>query len=312
MKKPIKHNFKFEHQITIVYLIIGLSWILLSDTLTDSLIANKHLLKVANISKGFIYVLITASLLFYFVKRQLHKLQKAKELAEKSDRLKSAFLSNISHEIRTPMNGILGFSSLLKEPNLSGKKQQEYIEMIEKSGNRMMNIINDIVDISKIESGVIHITKKETNLNEMISNIYDRFSPEAASKGLIFMNSNKLSTTDAVIKTDNEKVNAILKNLVKNAIKYTREGVVEVGCERKGKHLEFFVKDTGIGIPKDRQEAIFERFVQADIEDKMAWQGAGLGLAITKAYVELLGGKIWLESEEGKGSTFYFNLPIHL
>ena len=146
MKKPTKHNFKFEHQITIVYLIIGLSWILLSDTLTDSLIANKHLLKVANISKGFIYVLITASLLFYFVKRQLHKLQKAKELAEKSDRLKSAFLSNISHEIRTPMNGILGFSSLLKEPNHSSKKQQEYIEMIEKSGNRMMNIINDIVD----------------------------------------------------------------------------------------------------------------------------------------------------------------------
>jgi signal transduction histidine kinase len=209
------------------------------------------------------------------------------------------------------MNGILGFSSLLKEPNLSGKKQQEYIEIIEKSGNRMMNIINDIVDISKIHSGVTLVSKNEVNLNEQISNIYDRFYTEAASKGLIFNNSNKLSTADAVIKTDVEKVSSILKNLVKNAIKYTQEGFVEVGCERKGKNIEFHVKDTGIGIPKDRQEAIFERFVQADIEDKMAWQGAGLGLAITKAYVELLGGKIWLESDEGKGSTFYFTLPVH-
>jgi len=310
--KKIKSKInKFEYQITFVYLLIGLSWILLSDTLTDSLISNKQLLKEINISKGFLYVLITASLLFYFVKRQVNKLEKAKELAEKSDQLKSAFLANMSHEIRTPMNGILGFSSLLKEPNLSGEKQQEYITVIEKSGIRMLNLINDIIDISKIESGLMLVNRKEVNISDQVNNLYDFFNPEAESKGLKLIINNKLSAQEAVIFTDPEKVESILTNLIKNAIKFTNVGSIELGCERKGEELEFFVKDTGIGIPKDRQDAIFERFIQADIEDKMAWQGAGLGLSISKAYIEMLGGKIWLESIEDKETTFYFTLPFN-
>jgi len=233
----------------------------------------------------------------------------AKEKAEESDRLKSAFLANMSHEIRTPMNGILGFSDLLKEPNLSGEEQKKYIEIIEKSGARMLNIINDIIDISKIESGQIKLSMSETNVNDKLEYIYTFFKPEAEKKGLKFSLKNKLLSKEATIITDPDKFLAILINLVKNAIKYTNEGTIEFGCENKGKYFEGFVKDTGIGIPKDRQEAIFERFIQADIEDKMARQGAGLGLAITKAYTEMLGGKIWLESEEGIGSTFYFTLP---
>jgi signal transduction histidine kinase len=235
----------------------------------------------------------------------------AKQKAEESDKLKSAFLANMSHEIRTPMNGILGFSGLLKEPNLSGEEQQIYIEMIEKSGLRMLNIINDIVDISKIESGLMIINIKELNINEQIGNIYMLFKQEVESKGMQLFNKNKLSNEEALIKTDAEKVYSILTNLIKNAIKYTSYGFIELGCERKGEQIEFFVKDTGHGIPKDRQEAIFERFIQADIEDKMATQGAGLGLAISKAYVEMLGGKIWLESEVEKGSIFYFTLPYN-
>ncbi|MBK9357789.1 MAG: PAS domain S-box protein [Bacteroidales bacterium] len=235
----------------------------------------------------------------------------AKEHAEESDRLKSAFLANMSHEIRTPMNGILGFSELLKNPGLTGKQQQEYIGIIEKSGIRMLDIINDIVDISKIEAGLMNVNIRETDINEKIEFIYMFFKPQVEEKGMQLQYKNTLPRKEAIIKTDNEKVNSILTNLVKNAIKFSEKGSIEFGYEQKENDLEFYVKDTGIGIPKERQEAIFERFIQADISDKMARQGAGLGLSISKAYVEMLGGRIWVESEEGKGTTFYFTLPYN-
>ncbi|MEA3443334.1 MAG: ATP-binding protein, partial [Bacteroidota bacterium] len=255
-------------------------------------------------------------------KQSEEELLLAKEKAEESDHLKSAFLANMSHEIRTPMNGILGFADLLKEPELTGDEQQKYIGIIEKGGKRMLNIINDIVDISKIEAGMMEFDIKETNVNEQIEYTYIFFKPEAEAKGIELSFNNPLPAKEATIKTDREKLYAILTNLVKNAIKYTNEGVIEFGYklkrDKEAAELEFYVKDTGIGIPKDRQEAIFERFIQADIADKMARQGAGLGLAITKAYVEMLGGKIWVESQEDNlptgqagGSKFYFTVPYN-
>ena len=243
----------------------------------------------------------------------------SKEHAEQSDRLKSAFLANMSHEIRTPMNGILGFAELLKEPGLSGKEQQEYIRIIEKSGARMLNIINDIVDISKIEAGVMKLNLKNSNINEQTEYIYTFFKPEVEAKGMKLYLKNTLPSNEAMFETDSEKLYAILMNIVKNAIKYTEKGSIEIGYDvigpvetYHGTSLQFYVKDTGMGIPKDRQEAIFERFIQADIEDKKAMQGAGLGLAITRSYVEMLGGRIRVESEEGRGSTFYFTLPYRI
>jgi PAS domain S-box-containing protein len=260
-------------------------------------------------------------------KRYEEELFCAKEKAEESDRLKSAFLANMSHEIRTPMNGILGFAELLKEPGLSGEQQQEYIRIIEKGGTRMLNIINDIIDISKIESGQMKVLVTETNINQQLDYIYKFFDNEVYQKGLQLTLVKKIPNLAGIIKTDREKLYSILTNLIKNAIKYTPKGSIEFGCEivetghalslqhaRSQQHarsLQFFVKDTGIGIPFDRQEAIFERFIQADISKKQAFQGAGLGLAISKAYVEMLGGKIWVESTEGKGSGFYFTIPYH-
>jgi PAS domain S-box-containing protein len=256
------------------------------------------------------------------------ELDQARLKAEESDRLKSAFLANMSHEIRTPMNGILGFAELLKEPNLTGEELQKYIDVIEKSGKRMLNIINDIIDISKIESGSMKVDIKESNVNEQADYIYTFFYHEVESKGIKLSLRKALPAHAAVIKTDREKLYAILTNLVKNALKYTETGSIEFGytvvetshdlsspvenitLERNhALSLRFYVTDTGIGIPLDRQGAIFERFVQADIADTQARQGAGLDLAISKAYVEMLGGNIWVESEEGKGSTFYFTLP---
>ncbi len=237
---------------------------------------------------------------------------KAKEKAEESDKLKSAFLANMSHEIRTPMNGILGFASLLKQPGLSGEEHQKFIRIIEKSGARLLNLINDIVDISKIEAGQMEISVSLTNVNANIEFLCAFFKHEAETKGLQLFFANMLPAEESDIITDSNKLDAILINLVKNAIKYTSKGSVEIGYTHPHEtFFQFFVKDTGIGIPGDRQDVIFERFIQADISDKAAYQGAGLGLAISKAYVEMLGGKIWVESEPGKGSTFYFTIPCN-
>jgi len=249
-------------------------------------------------------------------KQLLDELIAAKEKAEESERLKSAFLANMSHEIRTPMNGILGFAGLLKEPNLSGDEMQEYIEIIEKSGVRMLNIIDQIVDISKIEAGLMEVHIGDTNINEQIEYIYKFFKAEVESKGMKLTYSVSFPEKELIISTDKEKIYAILINLVKNAIKYSFDGSIEFGYSNlvinNRTFLQFFVKDTGIGIPKERQEAVFERFIQADIGDKRAYQGAGLGLSISKAYVKMLGGKIWVESTEGHGSVFYFTIPYQV
>ncbi|WP_432671208.1 PAS domain-containing protein [Flavobacterium sp. SM2513] len=238
------------------------------------------------------------------------ELFKAKEKAEESDRLKTAFLANMSHEIRTPMNGILGFSSLLSEPGLGQEEQQEYIKLIQVSGARMLNLISEIIDISKIESGMMEISLQKVNINEKIAFVYNLLKLDAEERSLT-LSHNTAAFHDLYLITDPEKCYAILTNLVKNAIKYTDQGSIEFGYTINDKNIEFFVKDTGIGIPKERQAAIFERFIQVDIANIQARQGAGLGLAIAKAFVNLLGGRIWLESEEGKGTTFYFTLPYN-
>jgi PAS domain S-box-containing protein len=235
----------------------------------------------------------------------------AKEHAEESDRLKSAFLTNMSHEIRTPMNGILGFTELLKEPNLTSDDQQDYIQIIQISGTRMLNTINNIVDVSKIESGLIQVDLKATNINEKMEFTYKFFKPEVEIKGLQLKFKNGLQSKEAIIKTDNEKVYGILTNLVRNAIKFTFDGSIEFGYEKKGEYLEFFVKDTGVGIPDNQKEIIFERFRQGSESHHRGYEGSGLGLSIAKSYVEMLGGEIWVESEEGKGSTFYFTIPCN-
>ena len=312
-------SIKFQHKITFLYFAIGVLWIFFSDTIFNIVIGDRQLLLIVQILKGFIYVVVTSLLLFFFIDKHLKMLQIAKEKAEESDRLKSAFLANMSHEIRTPMNGILGFAELLKEPKLKDNEQIEYIGMIEKSGKRLLNIINDIIDISKIEAGQMEVYLEESNINDQIEFINRFFQPEFERKGLKHSIKNGLSSNESVIKTDREKIYAILSNLVKNAIKYTNTGSIEFGyelvktqsgtVEQDRGFLQFYVKDTGIGIPKERQNAVFERFIQADISDKMALQGAGLGLSISKAYVEMLGGKIWVESEPGNGTIFYFTIP---
>jgi len=243
-------------------------------------------------------------------KKMIQDLIAAKERAEESDRLKSAFLANMSHEIRTPMNGILGFADLLKQPRLTDEEQQLFVGIIEKSGERMLSIINDLINISKIESGQMDVWFSETNINEQIEFLRDFFTPEANQKEIKLITSCALPFSKSVINTDREKLYAVLTNLVKNAIKFTKKGTIEFGYQAASNHVLFFIKDTGIGIAANKQKNIFERFVQANSGAHNEYEGAGLGLSISKAYIEMLGGKIWFESEEGKGTSFYFTLPV--
>jgi hypothetical protein len=245
----------------------------------------------------------------------------AKERAEENDRLKTAFLANMSHEIRTPMNGILGFTDLLKSPKLTGEEQQEYISIIEKSGDRLLDIINNIINISKIESGHIEPIISETNVNEQVEFTYNFLKPLAEEKDLQIFFKNSLPNNEALILTDKEKFLTILTNLVNNSIKFTPAGFIEFGYKKKGNFLEFYVKDTGVGIPQEQVDIIFERFRQGSESLSRDYEGAGLGLSISKAYVEMLGGEMWVDIDSGnslpnwstekKGSTFCFTIPYN-
>ena len=240
------------------------------------------------------------------------KLKLALEKAEENEKLKTAFLANMSHEIRTPMNGIMGFADLLQTPQLSGEKHQRYVDLIMKSGDRMLSTINDIIEVSKIETKQITPIYHETNINEIIKYYYSFFLPEADIKGIILNYKFGLSSSEALILLDKSMLDSILTNLIKNAIKYTNSGMIDFGYTKNEDELEFYVKDSGIGIPEEQQKIIFERFRQVELESTKTIEGSGLGLSIAKAYTELLGGKIWMESEEGVGSQFYFTIPYRL
>jgi signal transduction histidine kinase/CheY-like chemotaxis protein len=301
---------KTERLLLTIFLFVNLSALFVLEYLNPGIFGYYSNEKIRIIDLYFgvlIYMVLTIVLLNYAILYYIHQ----KEKAELADKLKSAFLANMSHEIRTPMNGILGFSGLLKDENLTAGEKQNYIEIIEKSGNRLLNIINDILDISKIESGLTEIEIRNTDVNEQLEYMFTFFVPEIEAKGMHLVLKNKLQGCDSVIKTDKEKLLAILTNLIKNAVKYSDKGTIEYGCIKKDLFLEFYVKDSGIGISAEKQSAVFDRFVQADIDDKMAKQGSGLGLTITKAYVEMLGGKIWLQSAPEKGTTVYFTLPYN-
>jgi PAS domain S-box-containing protein len=213
----------------------------------------------------------------------------AKEKAEESDRFKTAFLHNVSHEIRTPMNAILGFSSLLNEPDLSEKDRTQFIDVIFQSGNQLLSIINDIVDLASIESGQVKVNQKEINLNTTMIRISEQFSYREKPHKIILS----------------------LTNLIINAFKFTTKGRIDFGYDLKERFLEFFVKDTGIGIPPEYHSRIFDRFYQVDYAFSRQYTGTGLGLSICKAYVELLGGKIWLDSTPGEGTLFKFTIPYN-
>jgi PAS domain S-box-containing protein len=245
-------------------------------------------------------------------KKVEQELLKAKEKAEESDRLKSSFLANVSHEIRTPMNGILGFAEFLKNPNLSAESRNNYIEIINSCSKQLLGIITDIIEISKIETNQVKITKTKTNINAILQNVYSNLKITInKQKDVTLELSDLLSEDDTIINTDETKLQQVITNLVENALKFTDNGSVIFGCKAVDKnYVEFYVKDSGIGIEPDSQKVVFERFRRVELPQTDARGGTGLGLAICKSYVEILGGKINLESKVGIGTTVTFSIPL--
>jgi len=243
------------------------------------------------------------------LRQTIEELNIAKEKAEENDHLKSAFLANMSHEIRTPMNGIIGFANLLQNTSNSKEKIDYYSKIIVDSSNQLLNIVNDILDISKIETGQMEIFKEEISVNEIISETLAFFELKAKEKNLKLVASKELTDEDSIIVSDQSKIKQVLFNLISNALKFTDKGSIDFGYSSKKEHLEFFVKDTGIGIPKKAHKIIFDRFSQADNTTVEIYGGTGLGLAISKGYINVLGGDIWFNSKLGKGTEFYFSIP---
>jgi len=236
-------------------------------------------------------------------------LLQAKEHAEESDHLKTAFLQNMSHEIRTPMNAICGFSKMLNKPELSDEKRKSFISIIINSTNQLLSIVTDILTISSVDTKQEKVNIQKVCINSNIVDLLAIFKTQAQNQNISLYAKQQLTDRQSEIFTDNTKITQILSNLITNALKFTHEGFIEFGYNLKGEFIEFYVKDSGIGIKTEMQEKIFERFRQANENINKKYGGTGLGLAISKAFTELLGGKIWVQSELDKGSTFYFTIP---
>ncbi|MDP2890024.1 MAG: PAS domain S-box protein [Bacteroidota bacterium] len=236
----------------------------------------------------------------------------AKDKAEESDRLKSAFLANMSHEIRTPLNSIIGFSELLDDADFEVDQKKEFVHHIISNGNNLLNIISDIMDISKMESGEITIRKSKVDVMQFLDEIRSMHIYKVEQKNLrLDLDCLHAESNQAVlVNADKERLQQIFNNMISNALKFTSEGYIQIGCRLIGEMVEFHVKDTGIGIPADYHHKVFDRFRQVEASYTRKFGGNGLGLAISKNLVELMGGKIWVESEHGNGSTFYFTLPL--
>ena len=244
------------------------------------------------------------------VNNRTSELEIAMKKAEENDKLKTAFLQNISHEIRTPMNAIIGFSALLKQQDLPKEERNQFVDIINGSCNQLLSIINDIINIATIESGQAKVNESRVNINSVVKIFYEQFKLKTLSKNVELSYKTTLDDKEAYFQIDETKFIEIFSNLINNAIKFTENGTVEYGYEVRGSFLQFYVKDSGIGIASEQHDKIFERFRQAGSTIASKFGGTGLGLSISKAYVELLGGHIWLKSEEDKGSEFYFTIPI--
>jgi signal transduction histidine kinase len=304
-------------KITIIYFLVGLIWILFSDQLIQSISGNSEVVTHLQSFKGAFFVAFTAFLLFLLINREIKRknifqedLEKAKERAEESDRLKSAFLANMSHEIRTPLNGILGFCELILDDSFSKEDKQVFAMYMNKNGDDFLKLINDIMDISKIQANQYVIQKKKFNINELLEGIYNQYQNSELRehrKDVDFILQPGEPDKNIELYSDAEKLSHIIQNLLNNSFFFTSEGYVRFGYNKLGSDIEFFVEDSGRGIDEKNKEQIFKPFFKGK-DPVIGSKGFGLGLAISNGLVRLLGGELEFTSMLNVGSRFYFTL----
>ncbi len=307
---------KVAIKITLIYFTLGFLWILFSDQVILQIAGTSDSITLIQTYKGWFYVSVTAFLLFLLVRNEMNKknkiaaeLIKAKEKAEESDRLKSAFLANMSHEIRTPLNGIMGFCELLVDNSYSYENKQTFSKHVVNNGNELLKLINDIMDISKLQESQVEISKKGFMLNSTLDKLYVeiqkselRLMREQLDFTLI-----KRSENDVELYSDQEKLTKILEKLINNSLFFTRTGYVRFGYRKIDSGIEFFVEDSGCGIDDENKQMIFSPFFKGK-NHVIGNKGFGLGLAISKGMVSLLGGELKFNSTPNEGSRFYFEL----
>lgn len=309
----------FAVKIAVAYFILGFLWILSSDHILALMVPDdiEFLTKLQNY-KGWFYIAITAVLLYLLIRGELRRrnklledLEKAKIKAEESDRLKTAFLSNMSHEIRTPLNGLMGFSNLIGEEQTSPDERSLYARHINMNGKQLLKIINDIMEISKIQEKQLEINIQQVELNQLIDNLIKAYTVNKNSfkqKGLELRILNDLDSEPMYLESDPARIMQVLVNLMDNALKYTNQGWIAIGYESNLQEVQIFIEDTGRGIDEDGQRNIFERFKETS-KFKDTGAGFGLSLSISKGIMEALNGQLLLDSTAGKGSRFTMVLP---
>ncbi len=308
---------KIALKITFIYFILGFLWILFSDQLLLRLAGPGSALTTLQTYKGFFFVSVTACFLYLLIRNEILKINKieadltiAKNKAEESDHLKSAFLSNMSHEIRTPLNGILGFCELLIDESFSEDDKQVFARHMTKNGNDLLKLINDIMDISKIQENQYELSKKKFNLNSLLDMIfieYQQSEIRLMRKRVDFELVKGTEDSEIELFSDPIRFTHIFKNLLNNAFYYTQEGFISFGYQKMDDRIEFFVEDSGCGIDVSNSELIFKPFFKGK-NQMIGSKGFGLGLAISKGLAKLMGGDLQFDSTLNSGSRFYFNI----
>jgi signal transduction histidine kinase len=306
-------------KIALLYILIGALWIAFSDNVVNTLFSDPRKVLSISVYKGWAFVFFTGILLYWMLhndlKRKnkiLNELKESKLKAEESDRLKTAFLKNMSHYLRTPMNSILGFVDVLKQRNIDENKRERFLSIINEQSNHLLQFIDNIIEISKLQEGQTIVNIKEFSINELLKKINKRYQIELEflnKKDQINIHCSPLEA-DIIMKNDPDKIEYIFTNLLSNALKFTKNGEIMYGGVLKNENIEFYVSDTGIGIPPEKQQLIIKTFMLSDPNTSQENAGIGLGLAITNGFVSLLNGHLWLNSSNSQGTIFCFTIPV--
>jgi signal transduction histidine kinase len=322
-KEKSRKTMNFAARITFIYILLGSLWILFSDKLMFVLFSDNHTLNLLSTYKGWFYVLLTGVLFYSLIKRELEKrntiekqLKAARDKAEESEMLKTAFLHNISHEIRTPMNAIIGFSELIVDPNLTTDQKKSFSVFIKRGVANLLATIEDIIIVSRLQVGHVNVEATKDNIVVLMNELkeYYQLQLDSQKKGeklkLVF--NSKLKPEDELILADFRNIRQVMNHLLSNAMKFSEIGSIEFSCEKTAsQELLFVVKDTGIGIPDKKKDIVFNAFRKVEESSpKRMTDGSGLGLSISKGLVELMNGRIWFESETENGCTFFFTVPF--